>query len=195
MNFFKLNKKYLLLIKVFIFFQLMVIFLLNYFLNNQTKISNTTFKMIKNNTTIETIKVILALNITKKNTSLSNFIDNENLNAIIRNKHFIKDKLIKESKQKNKYVSNLLVILIQVHSRLNYLKELVSSLNETKHINETLVIFSHDLIDEKINDFIKTIDFCAVLQIYYPYSLQIYPDEFPGKDPNDCPTKIEKKKY
>ena len=105
------------------------------------------------------------------------------------------DKLIKESKQKNKYVSNLLVILIQVHSRLNYLKELVSSLNETKHINETLVIFSHDLIDEKINDFIKTIDFCAVLQIYYPYSLQIYPDEFPGKDPNDCPTKIEKKKY
>jgi hypothetical protein len=195
MNFFKLNKKCWLLIKVFIFFQLMVIFCLNYFLNNQSKISNTTFKMITNNTTIETIKVILALNITKKNTSLSNFIYNENLNAIIRNKHFIKDKLIKESKQKNKYVSNLLVILIQVHSRLNYLKELVSSLNETKHINETLVIFSHDLIDEKINDFIKTIDFCAVLQIYYPYSLQIYPDEFPGKDPNDCPTKIGKKKY
>ena len=194
MNFFKLNKKCWLLIKVFIFFQLMVIFCLNYFLNNQSKISNTTFKMITNNTTIETIKVILALNITKKNTSLSNFIYNENLNAIIRNKHFIKDKLIKESKQKNKYVSNLLVILIQVHSRLNYLKELVSSLNETKHINETLVIFSHDLIDEKINDFIKTIDFCAVLQIYYPYSLQIYPDEFPGKDPNDCPTKIGKKK-
>ena len=195
MNFSKLNKKCWLLIKVFIFFQLMVIFCLNYFLNNQSKISNTTFKMITNNTTIETIKVILALNITKKNTSLSNFIYNENLNAIIRNKHFIKDKLIKESKQKNKYVSNLLVILIQVHSRLNYLKELVSSLNETKHINETLVIFSHDLIDEKINDFIKTIDFCAVLQIYYPYSLQIYPDEFPGKDPNDCPTKIGKKKY
>jgi hypothetical protein len=195
MNFSKLNKKCWLLIKVFIFFQLMVIFCLNYFLNNQSKISNTTFKMITNNTTIETIKVILALNITKKNTSLSNFIYNENLNAIIRNKHFIKDKLIKESKQKNKYVSNLLVILIQVHSRLNYLKELVRSLNETKHINETLVIFSHDLIDEKINDFIKTIDFCAVLQIYYPYSLQIYPDEFPGKDPNDCPTKIGKKKY
>jgi hypothetical protein len=195
MNFFKLNMKCWLLIKVLIFFHLMVIFLLNYYLNNQTKISNITFKMITNNTTIETIKVILALNITKKNTSLSNFIDNENLNAIIRNKHFIKDKLIKESKQKNKYVSNLLVILIQVHSRLNYLKELVSSLNETKHINETLVIFSHDLIDEKINDFIKTIDFCAVLQIYYPYSLQIYPNEFPGKDPNDCPIKIGKKKY
>lgn len=31
------------------------------------------------------------------------------------------------------------------------------------------------------------IDFCRVLQIFYPYSIQIYPNEFPGFHRNDCP--------
>ena len=30
------------------------------------------------------------------------------------------------------------------------------------------------------------IDFCATLQIFYPFSAQIYVDRFPGKDPRDC---------
>jgi alpha-1,6-mannosyl-glycoprotein beta-1,2-N-acetylglucosaminyltransferase len=25
-----------------------------------------------------------------------------------------------------------------------------------------------------------------VMQIFYPYSIQLYPDEFPGTDPRDC---------
>lgn len=33
----------------------------------------------------------------------------------------------------------------------------------------------------------KFIYFKKFAQIYFPYSMQIYPDEFPGTDLNDCP--------
>ena len=87
-----------------------------------------------------------------------------------------------------------LVILIQIHSRLNYLKELINSLKDTKHIEQTLVVFSHDVYDPEMNKLIESIDFCATLQIFYPYSMQLYPDKFPGQDPNDCPKSIDKAK-
>ena len=88
--------------------------------------------------------------------------------------------------------SKFLVILIQVHSRLNYLRELIESLKHTKHINETLVIFSHDLYDVEMNKLIENITFCSTLQIFYPFSLQLYPDKFPGQDSNDCPKSMKK---
>src|SRR5690606_172346 len=55
-----------------------------------------------------------------------------------------------------------LVIIIQIHLRLNYLKDLVDSLRDVKYIESTLVIFSHDVYDEEMNEFINSIDFCAV---------------------------------
>lgn len=64
-----------------------------------------------------------------------------------------------------------LVILIQVHSRLNYLKELINSLRDTKYIDQTLVIFSHDIYDEEMNTLVKSINFCAV-RILYLYNLE-----------------------
>ena len=30
------------------------------------------------------------------------------------------------------------------------------------------------------------------MQIFYPYSLQLYPSEFPGEDPRDCPRNVNK---
>ena len=124
----------------------------------------------------------------KLDKSLAKFIENANLMQHIRNKYFINKLLKNENK-------TFLVILIQVSSRLNYLKELIQSLKNTRYINETLVVFSHDFIDNQINSVIENIIFCSTLQIFYPYSLQIYADIFPGRDSNDCPTKIEKKKY
>jgi len=49
-----------------------------------------------------------------------------------------------------------------------------------------LLIFSHDFYDEEINELVQSIDFCKVMQIYYPYSIQMHPNEFPGTDPKDC---------
>ena len=108
---------------------------------------------------------------------LKKYIQTVNLNTQIRNQHFISNllKLQKEqeanesinlvnvSNEKSVYrATKFLVILIQVHSRLNYLKELIQSLKETRHIEDALVIFSHDLFNSEINDLINTIDFCAV---------------------------------
>ena len=92
-------------------------------------------------------------------------------------------------------------------------------MRKTVHINETLVIFSHDVYMKEMNEIVEAIDFCAVcltllllkflskdffliiyfvftktLQIFYPFSIQLYPNKFPGEDPNDC-QKINKQEY
>lgn len=118
---------------------------------------------------------------------LKKYINNANLNPQIRNKHFIFNLIQRQKEQeankeiglvtlvdgkktKNAYKApTFLVILIQVHSRLNYLKELIQSLKETKHIEDTLVIFSHDIINSDMNDLVNTIDFCAVSSFLFTF--------------------------
>ncbi|GBP41854.1 Alpha-1,6-mannosyl-glycoprotein 2-beta-N-acetylglucosaminyltransferase [Eumeta japonica] len=75
----------------------------------------------------------------------------------------------------------------EVHTRLTYLRHLIVSLAQAKDIERTLIIFSHDYYDEEINNLVRSIDFTKVMQIFYPYSIQTHPSEFPGVDPNDCP--------
>lgn len=73
-----------------------------------------------------------------------------------------------------------------MHNRIFYLKLLIESLSNVKGIENVLLIFSHDLFDVKINRLIEEIKFCKVAQIFLPYSLQLYPNSFPGQSPNDC---------
>ncbi|CAH0698211.1 unnamed protein product [Spodoptera exigua] len=89
--------------------------------------------------------------------------------------------------------NDTVIIAIQVHTRLTYLRHLIVSLAQAKEIDKTLLIFSHDYYDEEINNLVRSIDFTKVMQIFYPYSIQTHPHEFPGMDPNDCPrdTKFE----
>ncbi|XP_053946898.1 alpha-1,6-mannosyl-glycoprotein 2-beta-N-acetylglucosaminyltransferase isoform X2 [Anastrepha obliqua] len=84
------------------------------------------------------------------------------------------------------------IIVIQVHTRITYLRHLIVSLAQARDISKTLLIFSHDYYDDDINDLVQTIDFCKVIQIFYPYSIQTHPNEFPGVDPNDCPRDMKK---
>ena len=74
----------------------------------------------------------------------------------------------------------------QVHVRIRYLRHLIVSLAQARDIDTTLLIFSHDFFNSEINDLIQSIDFCKVLQIFYPYSIQTHPNTFPGPSPNDC---------
>lgn len=80
-----------------------------------------------------------------------------------------------------------MAIVVQVHNRPAYLQMLIRSLQKVDGIQKALVIFSHDYFSEEISNMVKEITFCKVLQIYFPYSTQLYPSEFPGQDPNDCP--------
>jgi alpha-1,6-mannosyl-glycoprotein beta-1,2-N-acetylglucosaminyltransferase len=85
------------------------------------------------------------------------------------------------------------VIAIQVHKRIDYLKYLIETLRNVSDIENALLIFSHDLIDEPINAVIKRIDFCRVIQIFYPHNIQIFANTFPGSHPDDCASAINAK--
>lgn len=80
--------------------------------------------------------------------------------------------------------------MLQVHDRITYLRHLIVSLAQARDISEVLLVFSHDFYDEEINALIQSVDFCKVVQIFYPYSIQTHPREFPGEDPQDCPRDI-----
>lgn len=86
-----------------------------------------------------------------------------------------------------------LVVVVQVHNRPDYLKLLVDSLRKARGVESLLLIFSHDYWSPEINRVVASVDFCQVLQIFFPFSIQLYPQEFPGHDPRDCPRDIPKK--
>ncbi|XP_070159622.1 alpha-1,6-mannosyl-glycoprotein 2-beta-N-acetylglucosaminyltransferase isoform X4 [Polyergus mexicanus] len=84
------------------------------------------------------------------------------------------------------------IIVIQVHTRLTYLRHLVVSLAQAKDIEQALLVFSHDIWHPDINYLVQSVDFCRVMQIFYPHSIQTHPRTFPGEGPNDCPRNIRK---
>jgi alpha-1,6-mannosyl-glycoprotein beta-1,2-N-acetylglucosaminyltransferase len=88
--------------------------------------------------------------------------------------------------------SETVVVVVQVHNRVEYLKHLIDSLRKARNIENVLLIFSHDYYMPAINDLVKEIDFCPMLQIFYPFPMQIYQKEFPGEHPNDCPRDVKK---
>ncbi|CEF59747.1 Alpha-1,6-mannosyl-glycoprotein 2-beta-N-acetylglucosaminyltransferase [Strongyloides ratti] len=84
------------------------------------------------------------------------------------------------------------IILVQVHNRLDYLQILINSLENLHNIENCLIIFSHDVYKPEIDKPIKNITFGRVLQIYFPYNLQLFPNIFPGLSNDDCPPSISK---
>lgn len=82
---------------------------------------------------------------------------------------------------------NTVVLVVFVRETSLALRFMLLSLSQVKGIQDVLLIFSHLYYDDQANALIKTIDFCRVLQIYYPYSLQLHPDSFPGFTSGDCP--------
>ncbi|XP_041814056.1 alpha-1,6-mannosyl-glycoprotein 2-beta-N-acetylglucosaminyltransferase [Chelmon rostratus] len=85
-----------------------------------------------------------------------------------------------------------LVLVVQVHDRPEYLRLFIQSLEKAAEVHSFFLIFSHDYFSEEINAIVQGITFCRVLQIYFPFSTQLYPNEFPGKDPRDCPRDTSK---
>ncbi|KAK0048563.1 alpha-1 6-mannosyl-glycoprotein 2-beta-N-acetylglucosaminyltransferase [Biomphalaria pfeifferi] len=83
--------------------------------------------------------------------------------------------------------SQSLVIVIQTHDRPEYLKILLDSLRKVKDVEKSILIVSHDVYSSQLNELIEAIDYCPVMQIFFPFSQQIYSTEFPGQHANDCP--------
>ncbi|KAK7069114.1 Alpha-1,6-mannosyl-glycoprotein 2-beta-N-acetylglucosaminyltransferase, partial [Halocaridina rubra] len=84
------------------------------------------------------------------------------------------------------FTENTTILLVQVHNRLENLRHLVESMKNTKGINETLVILSHDYFYQAMNDYVTNITDFRVMQMFFPFSIQLHPLTFPGRDPRDC---------
>ncbi|KAI5644401.1 n-acetylglucosaminyltransferase II (MGAT2) domain-containing protein [Phthorimaea operculella] len=79
------------------------------------------------------------------------------------------------------------ILVVMVKELTESFKFLLTSLSQVREIESVLLIFSHSYYDENLNELIRDVNFCRVQQIFYPYSLQVNPNTFPGFDPNDCP--------
>merc|ERR1712173_20083 len=92
------------------------------------------------------------------------------------------------------FTNSTVIITVQVHNRISYLRHLITSLSQASGISKTLLIFSHDIWDDQINQLVRSIDFTQTMQIFYPFSLQTHPYSFPGESPHDCPRDLKPKK-
>ncbi|CAH1397974.1 unnamed protein product [Nezara viridula] len=86
--------------------------------------------------------------------------------------------------------NDTIIIVIQVHTRIVYLRHLIVSLAQAQGIETTLIVFSHDFYDPEANELVQSVDFARVMQIFYPLSIQTHPDTFPGQSKGDCPRDI-----
>jgi hypothetical protein len=75
----------------------------------------------------------------------------------------------RKNREQYMYNSNLFssettryILLVQVHTRVVYLKKFIEMLRAVETINQTLVIFSHDFIDSDINTLVTNITFVPV---------------------------------
>ena len=59
-----------------------------------------------------------------------------------------------------------LVLVVQVHRREGYLKQLLESLRQASDIEKTLLVISHDYYYDEMNALVQSIDFCRVSQMY-----------------------------
>ena len=73
-----------------------------------------------------------------------------------------------------------IAIVIQVHNRRVYLEKVIDSLSRARYIENTLLIFSHDFYSDQLNWLVRSITFAPVIQIFFPYSIQLYPTTLPG---------------
>lgn len=115
------------------------------------------------------------------------------LREIVRSVN-LKESMRNKDKFGTDFSQSSLVIIIQVHDRVDYFSHLLKSLSHAKGIEKALLIISSDFYSEEINRLVEEINFCRVIHIFFPFSDQLYPNQFPGTDPNDCPRDIKKEK-
>ncbi|XP_064382797.1 alpha-1,6-mannosyl-glycoprotein 2-beta-N-acetylglucosaminyltransferase-like [Halichondria panicea] len=87
-----------------------------------------------------------------------------------------------------------IILIVQVHKRVAYLRQLLDSLRAARGVEEVLLVVSSDYYYEEMNQIVESVDFCKVLQIFYPFSLQGFPDSFPGQSKTDCPRDVNREK-
>lgn len=102
------------------------------------------------------------------NTTLTGITSTINRTAIKLYREFVQQKNHEQfmwNKELFSSNSTRYILLVQVHTRVVYLKKFIEKLRNVHMINQTLLIFSHDFIDPEINLLITNIDFVPVRSI------------------------------
>ncbi|OQV20492.1 Alpha-1,6-mannosyl-glycoprotein 2-beta-N-acetylglucosaminyltransferase [Hypsibius exemplaris] len=87
------------------------------------------------------------------------------------------------------------IIVAQIHSRIPYINALLDSMSTVRGIETALIVFSHDLVDLEIESAVATRNATLnIVQIYFPFSIQLHGNEFPAPGHRDCPERLEKRK-
>ena len=94
----------------------------------------------------------------------STSLDVERLREIIRTAN-LREVIRNKDKFGTDFSQSALVIIVQVHDRVDYFSHLLKSLSHAKGIEEALLIISSDLYSEEINRLVEEIDFCRVSRI------------------------------
>lgn len=72
------------------------------------------------------------------------------------------EQLIYNSDKLMSLKGDFVVIIVQVHKRVEYFKELLDSLQRAKGIEKALLVISHDYYTDEMNALIRMIKFCPV---------------------------------
>jgi alpha-1,6-mannosyl-glycoprotein beta-1,2-N-acetylglucosaminyltransferase len=105
------------------------------------------------------------------NRSNHELVNEQNLTAILHSIYEInrKQKVYNREKLEANFQSdaNSVVIVIQIHYRPVYLRHLVNSLAKAEGIENTLVVFSHDIFSNELNDIAESIEAFPVRRIFF----------------------------
>ncbi|XP_061385194.1 alpha-1,6-mannosyl-glycoprotein 2-beta-N-acetylglucosaminyltransferase-like [Danaus plexippus] len=131
--------------------------------------------------------IIIPYNNEKIPTKIQAKLAKKDIDYILHLKKVINDANRKQSTEDDEMDLDFsFIIVIQVYRGLNNLNHLVDGLKQAKGIGTALLLFSHSFYSKDINRVVRNISFARVLQIYYPYSVQLHPFVFPGYDQKTC---------
>ena len=85
-----------------------------------------------------------------------------------------------------------IILVVQVHDRPKYFQEFLNSLKHVRNVEQATLVISMDKFSDEMKNVISSIAFCRYMVIFFPFSMQLFPNSFPGEDPNDCPRDISK---
>lgn len=89
--------------------------------------------------------------------------------------------------------SDLIVLIVMVHNKLDYLKVLVHSLRSVHGISKAILIVSQDMPSTELDTLLATdLTFMPYIRIFFEKAMSLYPNEFPGQSHRDCPRDISK---
>ena len=87
----------------------------------------------------------------------------EELRTVVKNLNV--EQLIYNREKLKGLPKDYVVIIVQVHKRVEYFKELLDSLQRSKGIENVLLVISHDYYTDEMNALIRMIKFCPVSEI------------------------------